>query len=254
MSKRPSPPVKVDAPDLARRVIVGALVAEAALFVLNYVFNFYDVANDLSIRRIFNIAREQSIPTFFASLQAVLVGTTALGLRATARNTAEARSWLFVAVFWIYVGVDDNAEIHERLGSALARRTEDSALVEWWPGFSWQLFIAPILAAALFASCVIAWRFTGRGLMMLLVCLGAFAVAQGIDVLEGLDGKFDEWADSLDMEPYTVGHGFRSVEEMLEMIGTTAYWSVILSFFAVQLGGRSISFTRLERSAVSRPS
>lgn len=241
MSKRSA--TTIDATQLARTVIVGALVVDVAVLVLNYIFNFYDIANDLSIRRIFNVAREESIPTFWASLQAAAVGVTALGLRATARTTIESRSWAFVGVFWIYVGVDDNAEIHERVGSALARATEDSALVEWWPGFSWQLFLAPILAAALFGSVVVAWRHAEQRRAMLLVCLGCFAVAQGIDVLEGIEGKFDEWADRLDMSPYTVGHGFRSVEELLEMIGTTAYWSVILPLLARRVRGHSFHVT-----------
>ncbi|NNE12828.1 MAG: hypothetical protein HKN41_11370, partial [Ilumatobacter sp.] len=71
------PSAEIDPMRVARAAIVAAIVAELALLVLNYVFNFFDITGDISIRRIFNIAREQSIPTFFASLQAVAVGLTA---------------------------------------------------------------------------------------------------------------------------------------------------------------------------------
>lgn len=242
MSRTRSIDTVVDPGRSVRRLVIGAVVIEVALLVLNYVFNFYDIAGDISIRRIFNIAREGSLPTFFASLQAVAVGITAVVLRYTARDAVERRAWTVVAMFWIYVGVDDNVEIHERVGTAIGRKTEGSALTEWWPAFPWQIFVAPVLALGLLASVVIAWRAAGAMRPLLLVCLGCFAVAQGIDYLEGLEGKFDEWAADLDVDPYTIGHGLRSVEEMLEMFGTTAYGWVALTILAGRLPGRRLRF------------
>ncbi|MDJ0769258.1 MAG: hypothetical protein QNJ12_10705, partial [Ilumatobacter sp.] len=176
------------------------------------------------------------------SLQAVAVGLTALGLWATAEGDRRPRRWLGVAAFWIYVGTDDNAEIHERVGAALRRATEGSALVDWWEGFSWQLFLAPVLAFGLAASVLIAWSAAPKGRAMLIACLACFAIAQGIDVLEGTEGLFDDWADDLDVDSYTVGHGLRSIEELLEMLGTTAYWSVILPMLATRMRGRRLEF------------
>lgn len=49
------------------RILRLVLLAEAALVVGDYVFNFLDVAGDIRIRRIFNVAREESIPTWFSS-------------------------------------------------------------------------------------------------------------------------------------------------------------------------------------------
>lgn len=237
-----TPDVTVDAHHLARRLIVGTLVAELVLFALNYIFNFYDVAGDISVRRIFNVAREVSIPTFFASLQAVAVGATAIALRHTTDDRIERRGWMIVAVFWTYVGIDDNAEIHERVGSALGRATADSDFLSAWPGFSWQIFLAPVLALALFVSTLVAARYAPAGRAMLVACLACFAIAQGIDFLEGIDGQFDEWAADLGVAPYTVGHGLRSIEELLEMLGTTAFWSVSITLLATRLSGHTIKF------------
>lgn len=238
----------IDPERTARQVLAGAIVAEFVLLALNYIFNFYDIAGDISIRRMFNIAREQSVPTFFASLQAVAVGSTALALRTTTTNRVERRGWMVAGVFWIYVGIDDNAEIHERLGSALGRATEGSALESWWPTFSWQIFLAPFLALGLLASVLIADRFTKGQRLLLFACLACFAVAQGIDFLEGIEDQFDDWADDLGVEPYTVGHVLRSTEEMLEMFGTTAFWAAVLPTLATRLVGGGVTFTPDESS------
>jgi hypothetical protein len=245
-------PVVIDADAWVRTVVLAAITIEVALLALDVILNYYDLAGDRSVRRIFNIAREQSLPTFFASLQAVAVGVTALAVRATVTGRGERGGWLLAGVFWLYVGIDDNAEIHERVGSALRRATEDSDLVSWWPGFSWQLFLAPVLALGLFASVVVAWRFAERGRPLLIACLVCFALAQGIDVLEGIDDLFDDWAADADLAPYTVGHSFRATEEMLEMLGTTAYWWVVLTVLATRLRGRRVRVA--DAPAVSRPS
>ena len=50
------------------------------IMAANLVFNFLDVTNHISIRRIFNVAREESLPTWYASLQALLVSVTAWAL------------------------------------------------------------------------------------------------------------------------------------------------------------------------------
>lgn len=232
--------IPVEADRLARRILLGAVVAELVLLVLNYVFNFFDVANDLSIRRIFNIAREQSLPTFFASAQAVAVGATALALWKLGKGEIGTRAWLFPGVFWVYVGIDDNAEVHERVGSALERASEGAGFVSAFPTFAWQLFLAPLLAAALLISVVIVWRRVERGRPLLVACLACFAVAQGLDFLEGIDGLFDGWAETAGLADYTVSHAFRATEEMLEMLGTTAFWAPTLWQLAEQTRGISV--------------
>ncbi len=235
--------VEFDAERLARRILVGALLVEALLLVLNYTFNFFDVANDISVRRIFNIAREQSLPTFFASLQAVAVGATAFALWRLQRQSDEREGgWLYVAIFWAYIGIDDNAEIHERLGSAFERATEGSGLLSGFPSFAWQLFVAPVLAAGLLAAVVVAWRHVERGRPLLLACLACFAIAQGFDFMEGIEGLFEDWAASIGTAEYTLSHTFRAAEETLEMVGTTAYWAPTLWLLADRLRGRSVTF------------
>ncbi len=208
------------------------------VLVGDIVFNYLDVFDHLSIRRIFNIAREESFPTWFASTQALAVALTAGGLwRMTSR-----RAWAWVAGFFLYISIDDAAQVHERVSSALADRFPTLPFLADYPSFSWHLLIAPILAAGLLAVSVHLWRSDPTRQTKLLVVGGllAFAVSQGIDVLEGVDGLFDGWADDLGVAAYTVGHGLRTVEEMLEMLGTLALWIPMLRLVSDRMGTISI--------------
>lgn len=227
--------IDVDGPTLARRVLFAALWIEGALVLGDLVFNYLDVLNHLSIRRIFNIAREQSIPTWFASLQALLVAATAWALwRIDRKRTERSKGWLFVALFFLYVSVDDAAEIHERVATALSDTFPTLPLLADYPSFSWHLLIAPILAAGLFGVAVFLWRRlpTTQTRMLVFAGLAAFGISQFFDVLEGVDGLFEGWAADLDVGEYTVGHGFRAIEELLEMLGTTALWAPMLFHLA----------------------
>lgn len=215
---------------------------QVIVLVGDVVFNYLDVFGHLSIRRIFNIAREESFPTWFASTQALGVAITAAGLwRITAR-----KGWAWVAGFFLYIGIDDAAQVHERVATALADTFPTLPFLSDYPSFSWHLLIAPILAAGLLAVAAYVWSSEpGRRTGVLVIAgLAAFAVAQGIDVLEGVDGLFDGWADDLGVAPYTVGHGLRTIEEMLEMLGTLALWVPMLLLAADRMGTVSIETVR----------
>jgi hypothetical protein len=238
---------RIDTEDLATRLIWAVLAFEVLLLVLDYVFNFFDVVGSLQIRRIFNIAREESLPTWFASLQAVLVALTAAGLvwiERLKRTSQAIWKWGFVAGFFLYVGIDDASSVHERLGTAFAdAMPESSTLLSQFPTFSWHLFVAPFLGAALCAVAVLLWRLVPHPWARQLIVVGlcCFAVSQGLDFLEGIDDLYDGWAESLDVEDYTVAHSLRAVEEMLEMFGTTALWAVVLFHWVERSAGLHIT-------------
>ena len=94
---------------------------------------------------------------------------------------------------------------------------------------------------------IIAWRNSHRGRVLLLVCLGCFAVAQGLDFLEGIDDLFEDLAADLGRADYTISHGFRAAEEVLEMLGTTAFWAPVLWTLADNVGGTSLEFEQRRR-------
>ncbi len=216
----------LDPPRLARRALIAVLFIQLALMVGDLVFNYWDALGHISIRRIFNVAREQSLPTWFASLQAGLVAATAWLLWRMERSGG----WLFAAGFFLYVSIDDASEVHERVATALSESYPTLPFLSDYPSFSWHILVAPVLAAGLLAVGVFLWfRIpTGRTRLLVFAGLAAFAVSQSLDVLEGVDGLFEGWASDLGVAEYTVGHGLRAVEELLEMLGTTAIWAPML--------------------------
>lgn len=232
-SRTPGEEVRLDPHLAVRRILVLVLVLELLALAGDYVFNFYDVAGEIRIRRIFNIAREESIPTWLSSTQALALATTAWVVSRLARRDGSRktrRGWLGVAAFFLYVSIDDAASIHERLGSALEEAFASSPWVSQYPSFGWQILLAPLLALGLFASAAFIWRqqpsTTAR--VLVIAALVGFALAQGIDYLEGVENLFYDWSRALVVGEYTVSHTLRAIEEMLEMLSTTALWAPVL--------------------------
>lgn len=153
--------------------------------------------------------------------------------------------------FFLWIGIDDFAEIHERIGGILERLADDGSEEQQGvvgfllqnPSFSWHTFIAP--AFALIGLLILAFLWTAfwrLGLTRYLVFgFGFWAVAQGIDFTEGLDDIDDYYKsiqDSLDIDrKYGVSHSFKVVEEVLEMFGTTLLWVGFLHYFATVADG-----------------
>lgn len=245
--------VNVNLLAIARVALATVLICEVGLLLLDLVFNYFDIAGDRSIRRIFNVAREQSFPTWFSSTQAFLVAGTAAGITALGWKGGKfwvRAGWVFVTLFFLYVGIDDASEIHERVGSAMGRAFEDSGgtSMEWFPSYSWQLFVAPVLAVCLFVSCLFVAIQTRsmwvRGAVV--SCLVCFAVSQGLDFIEGMDHWADIWAAELQVDEYAVAHGQRAIEEYLEMLGTTSIWMALMWEAGIRFAGVNLVFSNAD--------
>lgn len=247
----------IDLRVVIRRLFLACLLFQVFLVLADYVFNYLDVFDERAIRRIWNIAREQSIPSWFSSILAQLLGATVLLiaiLERHARRFSVTLAWILAGLFFFWIGIDDYAEIHERLGGALERLAgidddgSDDA-VRFNPSFSWHTFIAPVYA--LFSLGILAlvglsfWR--RRLLPYLVIGFGCWAVAQGIDFVEGLDTAeqlYDWGQDTFGVERrYGVTHTVKVVEEILEMLGTTFLWIGFLHYLAGVLDGRAVRFS-----------
>ncbi len=232
---------------VTRIVIITSLVFIFLLVVCDYVFNYLDVLEDRSFRRIWNVARENSIPTWFSSMLAHLLAVTVFAIAAVQRKIIPAwktAAWVLIGLFFLWIGIDDFAEIHEKLGGVLVRlaeRGENTAATELLlqnPSYSWHTFIAPVFAVSgLFILGFIWMTFWRQRLLHFIILgFGCWAVAQGLDFIEGLD-NVDElyywFQDTLDIEDeYGVSHTFKVIEETLEMLGTTLLWAGFLYYLA----------------------
>lgn len=232
---------------LIRIIFISCLAIILLLIVCDYVFNYLDVLDERGIRRIWNIAREQSLPTWFSSIQAQLLGVTVFLIAITQSpvvSRLHTMIWVLIGLFFLWIGIDDFAEIHEKLGGALERLASDgekgviTEVLMQNPSYSWHTFIAPFFAVCGLGILGFLWMAFWRLKLVryLILGFGCWGVAQSLDFIEGLDTAelFYSWfQQTLSIESYYgATHFFKVVEEVLEMLGTTLLWIGFLSYFA----------------------
>lgn len=245
----------VDARRFNRRLLIILLAIEALLLVIDAVINYQGWIAVSDIRRMANIAREDGIGTWFMAVQTLLVGATLLLIYLAARAGEAPRrvraAWLFLAGFFVFMALDDAAQVHERLGSAFDYYASSGgglagSLLAHFPSYAWQLFIMPLFAAAGIFMFVFLWLRLGdnRARAKLIIALDCFIGALLLDFIEGLslDSSVNIYVKIIDNTPLGedfVFHYAKVIEEFLEMLAIT----LLLSMFFVHLT-RSVASMR----------
>lgn len=217
---------------LALRALVVCLAAEALLFVLDYHVNYGRLIDVGAMRRLFNTAREDGLASWFASTQTLLLGLTLLGLYFVERS----RGYLVLALGFLYVAVDDGAQLHERFSSTFDALTERSTLAASFPSYTWHVLFLPAFAALGLYLLVFLWRKLEHGghRLILVSALACVVLAVGLDFVEGLEEgtpgnpysaavsrypSIDAWSRGRFETPgvESLRHFSKSLEETLEM-------------------------------------
>jgi hypothetical protein len=240
-------------------VAFTAVAIEISLVVLDFAFNYARPDGPGPIRRLFNITREDALPSWFATTQTLLITLTLCVITALVirrRDSALSRwGWTGVTAFFLYMAIDDGTKLHERVGSTLGDIFEGSSdadgswmsrVVDTFPSYNWQLFMMPMFAIAGSALLLFLWRELKerRNRVLLLVALACLVVAVGMDFIEGLDEEhpwnfyagLDRWLELDDRAGAWFGksgfeaviHFSKSVEELLEMLANTLLWVAFL--------------------------
>ena len=240
-----------------RIVFILCVTAQVFLIICDYIFNYLDLFNDLDMRRIWNLAREKSIPTWFSAMQTQALGMTVFftGIVQFRRiSHLKTMIWILIGMFFFWIGVDDFAEIHERLGSVLERLVENRVgenipfigLFLKNPSYNWHTFMTPLFALCGLGITVFLWTAFRQTKLFsyLFLGFGCWVVAQAIDYMEGLDqieSLYKGIQETLAIKrKYGVTHTFKVVEEVLEMFGTTLLWIGFLRYFAMVADGFQI--------------
>lgn len=246
------PHIRIDGARLPTRLLLFCLGVEAALVLADAFLNYGGLLDAKPLRRLFNIAREDGLATWFMVTQTFVAGVVLclIALLEKAANDNRAfLGWGALSAFFIYMSADDAAEIHERLGSTfkgVAKGAEEGAVVAdlqaLFPSYDWQLVVLPVfIGAGLFMLWFLRRHIRERAsLLMLVAAAGCMGTAIVIDFFEGLDEEHPwnvlEYARAhFDVSDYTVSHFGRSIEEFLEMCGI----SLFLALFTRQLVERS---------------
>jgi hypothetical protein len=247
--------------DLDRDRIVWRLALvwvaiELGLLVLDYHVNFGGVHIAGSIRRLANLAREDSLANLLAVLQVFLLALTVWGVWLTERRAGaskwQRRGWAVVAFLFTWMTIDDGARVHERFGTASKRVMEawmdarGEEFVDFFPSYAWQVVFLPFFAALGLFTLWFLWKELKpkHSRTMVMVGIACFVTAVGMDFFEGLDSghranPYAWLADRLDIEEWTkwrfhastyatLRHFSKDIEEVIEMFGTTLIWLAVL--------------------------
>lgn len=174
---------------------------------------------------------------------------------------AAAVGWLVTALFFIYMAMDDGAQIHERVGTAfetIAKR-EDSgifaSILSVSPSYPWQLIFVPILGSIGLYMSYFLWQESQSSGSRTLIFFALFAmgVAVGLDFIEGLDKAhpvniYTHLRDYFKVRSDTVWHFAKVAEEFLEMLSITLFWLVFSKhmFYLIKQSGIQIHVKHLD--------
>ncbi|OVE80146.1 hypothetical protein BVY02_01245 [bacterium J17] len=236
--------ITIDSKRTVKRMFILLLLVELLLVLLDGFINYGKWSSVIQFRRIFNVAREDGIATFFSALQLFATGLVVLAIyyRMRLENLRAWRRWvvLLLALFFLFMAFDDASKIHERVGSGVAALSSKSAstkgsrfvgdLLEAYPSYNWQIVFAPFfglmgLIILIVLSTELKHRIVKMAAALGLLC---YMSAVGIDYFEGIENSYVPIKEYFQARPYTVKHFLKVIEEFLEMFGTTLFLSAFL--------------------------
>ena len=146
---------------------------------------------------------------------------------------------LLAAGLFVYFGLDDTVEIHERLGTIFADMHGGEDAQE---SYGWQHYILPVyVVAGVSVLLLVGPELKRRRLLGWFVCGGVLmAWAQGLDRVEGYHA-FAPWSEGLaeawSLEAYDISHAIRLAEEVCEMLGCVLLGQSFLRLLAQTTDG-----------------
>ncbi len=238
----------LDSQTLPLKILNGLIIVELVLVFLDAVMNYGALIDSSPLRRLFNIAREDGIATWFMVSQTLIAGLllwlTLLVRRGQGAERKEIIGWSIIASFFTYMSADDASKIHERMGTAFSevrKASMDSgtsdgmmSLLNLFPSYDWQIVALPLLAGTGLFMLYFLWqRFEDNyGKKHLLLAVGIMGLAVVLDFIEGLDEThamniYIGLEEIFELQSYTVSHFAKALEEFLEM----ASISILLMLF-----------------------
>jgi len=220
----------------ARDLLIAFLFIEVWLVFLHFQLALHTTPTVRALGQAFDITRESSIATYWSSLLALCVGMVcffvAIQRRQSATTKPGYRKWIFAGVVFVCLSIDDAIAFHEKIGAITSLGLMHALN---YPSYPWHVSVAPIIIICLLTAVIGIWRDVRKikGLTaLLLLALGCFAAALGLDFLEGVE----EMAALQTGAASSPGLPSRMViEELLEMVGTTFLLYVVFAYMTSQM-------------------
>lgn len=226
---------------IRRDYLISILLGIALGFLLlDFIQFMLDGAIPRKLGRLIDITSEGNLPTLFSSLLAIMAGITAfvISLQYHFETSRKNKlSWLLIAGFFIYLGVDDSSQIHESLATVFTNNLKTEPNAGWlatsflsFKSYYWQVMFLPFFA--LFGLYMLAYlksEFNNTKIFkMFFFGIVCYVVAVTLDYVDGMP----QYYDLLLSESITFGelqHLSRSLEEYIEMVGSSL---ILISFLS----------------------
>lgn len=231
-------------------VFLACLIIELALVYLDLTVNWLGWSDSGAIRRLFNITREDGLASWFAVSQTLVTALTAwvivVAIHHQRVSAMRRLGWTTVALFFTYMSIDDGAAVHERLGTAF----ENSTGAEGYPSYAWQYLLLPFFAVMGAFVLLFLWREMPGTIhrAMVAAAVACFALAVGMDFVEGLDEGYRRLTAATGWEADTVRHFAKSLEEFVEMIGMSVFLVTFIGHLAMVAPRLELRFLGRERT------
>jgi hypothetical protein len=217
----------------ARNLLIACFFVEAWLIFLHIQLALHSTPTVRALGQAFDMTRESSIATYWSCLLALGTGLACFFVASLLRQNGASglryRGWIFAGIVFVCVSVDDAIAFHEKIGAITSLGLMHSLN---YPSYPWHVTVAPIVGAGLLLAALVIWRDVRkvRGLTAtLLLALGCFAVALGLDFMEGITemAALESVVPAVEVDYLPI---MMLTEEGLEMVGTTMILYVVFSY------------------------
>jgi hypothetical protein len=234
--------VPLRAKSIEKKVWIYLFLFNLLILLADIFLNHHNYIHFTSLRRFFNMTREDGLGNWFSSTLNLFTALTLWAIAiCKAHEPQVPRStlygWRYLACFYTYLAVDDATKFHERLATAFNDLMSSSTLLDAFPSYLWQLLLMPFLAGTALYMMWFLWReLRGRKYFIIVIlALGTYTFAEALDFIEGMKSHpLETWAIAIGISAEHLIHYFKATEEFLENVGTLFFLSLFLGYLLRQ--------------------
>ncbi len=240
---------------IARFVLCLGVGIELGFLIADYLFALVSFNGIEEMQRIFDITSQTNLASWFANTQILFTSMTVFVLFFCARKqtgySLESTSWLIIALFLLFLTIDNALLIHQSISLSIWQSQEGSdSMIDGFPSHPWLIVFFPFYAAITLYIFYFLWttlgdRLSRRLLGLSFICLG---LALGMGFIEGLEPEhemnlytwigdnteMDYWSlEQFDDNAFGMLHHFsQALAKILGMFSNTLLWFLAIRHIA----------------------
>lgn len=211
------------------QVLLALCISILLLLVCHVMFSYlaFITGNDnfFGILPVFDLREETNIPTLFSSVTMLISSALLMVIAAMHHNREEPKAaWVWLALIFLFLALDDTAMLHERLGSKVHEVFQTTGYLR----YAWVIpyGIGVLIFVAAYARFLLRLP---RNIMWLFILSGAVFVTGAIG-MEMLSANINDYRDTRLMTFFLQ----ETVEETLELMGVSMFIYSLLRYLQLK--------------------